>query len=215
MSTKKAQYIYYTYCKVTPYIPGVERPTAENFENAIGNLMHRQFGDRVLSTEFRNGELVFSIPLRNATEGKKASIKEVDNKIVLLLNEYYKDAGLKKPLKTKESFVSIFGGEIEDGMKVECDLVMIHYAGLPKLSVSLSNIHKQIECKSLKITDAGKIKDSVLGILQIKGLENFEVFATDKSALWSDSISAHMVDKNVLACANELRIAKLYEFAKF
>lgn len=205
---------YYTYCRVNPYKPGVKFVTVEGFETAVGDLMYNQFGERILQIEYRNGELLFCIDLNDAHQASKKGIKEVDDKILSLLNEYYKDYGLKKSLHLMESFVSVSKGEIPDGIKIETKAITLHYSIVPDESISLHDIHKKIDCEHLQINGTSKIKDSVLGLLKIKKLKTLRVIGLNK-AEWFDIVLKHFqTDKNILDCQEELMDNGLKRYAK-
>jgi hypothetical protein len=90
-------------------------------------------------------------------------------------------------------------------------------SGCEKIT-SLEGVHLHIkECNYMFLPP--RIKEGGLGLLKIKNLEQINI---DQSDDYDDDvlrfiniINNHLPSKNILACTNELRIAKLYNYAKF
>ncbi len=206
---------YYTFCKIPKnQLPGVEgHATPEQIENAIGEVFHRQFDDRVLSIEYRDGELTFIMPLRNGQEGSAAGIKAVDDKILELLNDYYKDI-ITKPLKLREDFVAIY--DAIPPFKVVHDNIALNFSISGDKENSFHDIHKAIDTKDLRICvhSSHKITSSVLGLLKMPRLQNL-MYIMDPVPEWFNIVHKHFEgEKDLVACQRELIEKDLDEYAE-
>jgi len=205
---------YYTYCAIPKELPGKTTPaTAETIENAIGNLFHRQFDDRVVSIEFRGNELALSIPIRSAKEGSKTGLQEVGDKMLELLNDYYK---VSKPLKLRNHFVAMY--DDIPTFKISCDRISLNFSSLAKKEISLHDIHKVVDTKHLTLFSSASvtIASSVLGLLKIPRLEKLDFMGiTQKAPKWFEIVKNHFNSgKNVFACQEELIDAGLKDYAE-
>jgi hypothetical protein len=84
--------------------------------------------------------------------------------------------------------------------------------------ISLKDIEKKIpRCEKIIFNSAiNKITSNVLGLLNLKQLKHIHVWPrSEKKPQWFGIIMKYLSNKNVLACANELRTQKLLDYAKF
>lgn len=97
--------------------------------------------------------------------------------------------------------------------KVKCKYMSLDLI-LPERS--FHNVHKMIECEELTFTgNMLNIKDSVLGLLLIKGLTYLDFGIKNKKAPWVQIIFNHFKgDKDVLECQEELIENGFKEYAK-
>lgn len=206
---------YYTYCKVPKNkLPGINTPvTGDTIQNAIGDLFHQQFGDRIISIDYRSDELVFNFPLRNAKEGSVSGIKEVTSKILQLLNDFYKDI-ISKPLKLQHDFLSLIN--TIPTFKVECDRVALNYNSLGDKKNTLEEIHKILSAKEITIyiSPSNHITGNVLGLLKIDKLEKL-TYILEPVPQWFKIVKKHFENgKDIIACQEELIDAGLKDHAE-
>jgi|694.fasta_scaffold11334_4 hypothetical protein len=214
MSNGAQRITYYVYCKVPGNLPNSSLPsTSETIENAIGNLLHNQFENRIVSIEYRDKEFAFKVPITNATEGSTEGISAFDKKLLGLLNNYYKDI-ITKPLKLKEQFVSIFN--IIPPFKIEHPKVALNFTVNGGAEVSLHDIHKAINPKDLAlyVSAAVKVTGQVLGLLKMTNLQNLE-WAMSNEPEWFKIVHRHFENNNdIIECQRELIIKDLDEYAE-
>jgi hypothetical protein len=204
---------YYVYCKVPGNLPNSSLPsTSETIENAIGNLLHNQFENRIVSIEYRDKEFAFNVPITNAAEGSKEGISAFDKKLLGLLNNYYKDI-ITKPLKLKEQFISIYN--MIPPFKVEHPNVALNFTVNGGTEVSLHDIHKAINPKDLAlyVSTAVKVTGQVLGLLKMTNLQKLD-WAMGAEPKWLKIVRKYMESKNILACQEELIDNELKDYAE-
>lgn len=129
--------------------------------------------------------------------------REIDKKIT----EYVQDFLNKKNLIPKRTLD--INNIIPENIFIECPSITYNATKV----TTLHNIDKQIGCSYLFIA-SGKIKDSVLGLLKIKTLEelNFPLMRNENH--WEEIIIRHLKDKNILKCQKELIQNGFKDYAK-